>query len=896
MRQDEIGLRSQDRLIEPIDVGAVREAFDSFGAATGLPIQILDGQGLPLSGTAEILPFCGLIRSSSKGFDLCRKKAIANCPRTVGATAGFTAHFGLMHHIVAPILAQGGLAGVVLVGPFGKGACHIEAVRQRAKFLNLSEELLLTAARDIPYLSDEKVAQAAKLLSSLSWLASEHVSLKVAARELQLVRRRDLEESLMLRRVVEIVNAGLDPRRALTSILEFALHVTTSNAAVIRLRQGDDLVWKTSVGFKSEDIKLERVPVGQGLTGRAAAEAKVISSVDVQRSEEAGVSKLLATERFHGFLSVPLKTRGGIVGVLTTYRRKRRRYLDDDVRRLALLADQIALVIDNSLLYEEGIRAEKRAMLLAEAGKIFSSSLDIDEVLDMVTQRIGEALDSLCTIVLPDEGGVRLELKAVFHRNPAKIDLLQKMIEATPLRPGIGLAGRAYQTGEPLFIDGGGPDTFPNPDRPYHRAVNMTSAIAVPLRAKGRVLGAMVVAITDSNRRFDQNDVGLVHSLAARASVSIENAQLYQRVQAERNRLQAVISGMADGVVMVDKDGKVVAINRAGQEIFGKGWETTRPDRAGSGLAGPLLEDGGSHVVDTLPLRRVLSEGLSVLNAEIEFRRGDGELRICQLSAAPVEDYAGAIVGAVAVFRDVTTLKEVERLKDEIISVVSHELRGPLTAISGYTQMLIRQLSKREGMDGEIDELKLMLMHTQRLTTMVRDFLDIPRLELGQLPLNKRHIPLPTLVRGVVNRSKVLSNVHEIEVRVPEELPPIYADQERVEQIVGNLISNAIKYSPKGGQVLVSVTRRGDMAVVSVQDWGIGIERKYLSRLFERFSRVDNRESREFEGIGLGLHVAKLLIEAHHGRIWARSRKDQGTTVSFSLPLSGGNLGKNSYS
>lgn len=880
-------------MAELIDSEVAQESISILSRAIGLPVQMRDSQGVPLPSNGTVPVFCSIIRSCRRGLDLCRKRALAHCPQTVGATACYHTHCGVQH-LVAPVLVQEERIGAIVLGPLLTSPYPYESLRQRAGLLNLPEDRLLDAAKEIPHVSEQRMKESTQLLSSLSVFLSKLMACRARNIDLELERRRGVEEISMLRHIVNIINSGLDVERTLRSIAEFAVQMTGSDAATIRLRERDDLVCRVSVGLKTEEAKRTRVSVGKGLTGRVVLEKQPISAIDAQCSEEAIYSKFLVREHLHGYLSVPIRIRGNVVGVLTAFRRKRYRYSEQDIRRLRLLADETAIAIDNALLYEERVRAEKRASLLAEAGKIFSSSLDLDTVLQMVTQKLGQALDVVCSITLADEDGRSLVHKASFHRNPAKVDLLERMLEESPERIGVGLAGRVLETGKLLFIDGGGPDSFPDADRPYFHAINMTSAIAVPLRTKDRVSGVLSVAITDSDRRFEEGDVALVQSLAERASFALENAQLYRKAEAERVRLEAVISGMADGVVIVDRLGNVLAINRAGWEIFGR-----HGDLRGlhiSDVGQVLSHDEPPYPFDGLLLNKVLKEGVSVTNAEMSFRRSDGELRICQISAAPVRDYGDAITGAVAVVRDVTALKEIERLKDELISVVSHEFRAPLTAISGYTQMLIRQLSRKQDADREIGELNLVLAHTQRLIAMVRDLLDVSRLQSGQLSLDKRRISLPALVRAVAERLGTLSDTHTISVRAPKDFPPIDADPERIEQVLRNLIGNAIKYSPGGGQVLVTVKIHREKAVVSVRDWGIGIEHKYLPKLFERFYRVDNKESREFEGVGLGLHVAKLLVEAHNGHIWASSRKGQGSTFSFSLPFSGGNYEQGPHS
>ncbi len=887
MREREGGSWGRGRLTGLIDGEALRELLNNLRLATGLPMEIRDDHGFPLVSADALPAFCTLVRERPRGMSLCCKKAVAHCPTTVGKTAQFATYDGV-HHLISPILAEGEFTGALLVGPFLLSALSERAVPLRAHFLSLPEDQLLQAASDIPTVGAEQVEASRRLMAAFSTTLSQQATLASRNEAARLEQRRSLEEIATLRHVMQVINSGLDLGRTLNLIAQFALEMTKSDAALIRLLEADDLVVRGEAGLRTVRSKHSRIKLGEYVAGRVAAEGKAITLIDIQQCGLAQPSRFVSRNRFHGYLCIPIQARGKVLGVLSTFKRKRYRYSDDEVKRLSSLANEAAVAVENALLYEERVRAENRASLLAEAGKLFASSLDVEEILQVVAEKVGKSLDVLCGIYLLEADGETLTLKGVHHPNQAKVDLVLKMIEASPVRVGRGLAGRAIMASRTIVVDGQGPDAFPGCDRPYFRAMNPTSAISVPLRAKDRILGAMIVSITDSDRRFDAGDIGLVEQLAERTATSIENAQLYHRARTEQMKLEAVISGMADGVVIVDKDGKMVTANRAAQEIFGKPTEARMRDTGSSPLREPSTIDCPSCPIDVLPLNKVLTNGGGVVIEEITLRRDDGDSRTCQVSAAPVLDAAGAITGAVAVLRDVTAIREVERMKDEFISVVSHELRAPLTAISGYTQMLARQLSKRPSLEVELGELDLVNAHAQRLTTLVQEILDIPRLESGRLRLNKHSVSLQALTKAFVDRLRLPSDAHTVKVRVPKDLPPVYADPRRVEQILWNLINNAVKYSPNGGQVLVSVKPHGQEAIVSVRDWGIGIERKELHKLFERFYRVDNKENREFEGIGLGLHIARMLVESHDGSIWATSRKGHGSAFSFSLPFVGG--------
>jgi len=230
----------------------------------------------------------------------------------------------------------------------------------------------------------------------------------------------------------------------------------------------------------------------------------------------------------------------------------------------------------------------------------------------------------------------------------------------------------------------------------------------------------------------------------------------------------------------------------------------------------------------------------------------------------------------------VTHEREVQRLKDELVSTVSHELRTPLSSVLGFSELLLtRQLSE------EKRQLYIQTIYkeAQRLSALINDFLDIQRMEKGRLTYHFEEVNLGELAREVVATYSSLSEAHTLTLDLPPDLPPVQADPERLRQVLGNLLSNAIKFSPRGGRVNVSVQVEGGEVLVTVSDEGIGIPAEALPHLFEKFFRVDSSDQREIRGTGLGLAICKGIVEAHQGRIWAQSQEGAGTTITFSLPL-----------
>ncbi len=346
--------------------------------------------------------------------------------------------------------------------------------------------------------------------------------------------------------------------------------------------------------------------------------------------------------------------------------------------------------------------------------------------------------------------------------------------------------------------------------------------------------------------------------------------QTIEDIRAERNRLEAVLAGIRDAVVAIGPGGEIQLYNRAAEEMLG-----LRPDVLGRPVEEAL---GGS------PLAAMLREAAAgrFLSEELA-HSGEGG-RVVEVSTSPIRAAQGRVEGAVAVVRDVTELRSSERLRRELIANVSHELRTPLTSIKGFAETLLAgalhdpQHARRF--------VEIIEIEANRLMKLVDDLLELSRLETKGVTFELRPTDLDGICRSVVERTSPRAEEAGIRMAYEGRGPVVVtADPDRVEQVLTNLLDNALKFTPEGGEIRVRVAREGSEGVVCVQDTGRGIPPEDLPRVFERFYRADRSRARREGGSGLGLAIAKHLVEMQGGRIWATSRPGEGSTFCFSLPL-----------
>jgi len=356
-------------------------------------------------------------------------------------------------------------------------------------------------------------------------------------------------------------------------------------------------------------------------------------------------------------------------------------------------------------------------------------------------------------------------------------------------------------------------------------------------------------------------------------SINLMASEIQKRVSEiseEKETLQAILRGMSDGVMVIDGDGKIALINRVLHDLFHGDVSATGKTPVEI-IRNADFQDGVTQVLDTgKPFKMELP--LTTADTERIF-----DITIVRLT------HQDKTAGAVAVFHDITDLKRIEKVRRDFVANVSHELRTPLTSIKGYAETLCH---------GEIEDLsraksfaQIILKHANRLSSLVNDLLSLSQLESQRTRLIKKEINVVQVLDTSISLVKPSAEAKQLTIKVdaPEKVL-LMADKDQIGEGLVNLLDNAVKYTPKGGSVTVSVTDAADEVLVTVKDTGIGIPKEDQGRIFERFYRVDKNRSRHMEGTGLGLSIVKHIILAHGGRIWVESKLGKGSAFTFSLP------------
>ncbi len=404
--------------------------------------------------------------------------------------------------------------------------------------------------------------------------------------------------------------------------------------------------------------------------------------------------------------------------------------------------------------------------------------------------------------------------------------------------------------------------------------------VLLPLRSAGRTLGILGASVPAAALP----DISFLATMAEQASAAIEAAQLREETRTWRERLDAVFEQMSEPVLVYDRNATLVLMNEAAEQML-RGKDVRPGDSLEEMLAKSGLRDLAGAPLDpaiSAPARALAGE--RVVYQERSLLVTPAAIRHLVISAVPLIQ-GGSLQGTVAVWRDVTYLKDLERERAQFLSMVSHELRNPLTTILGLTAIVQRDLAQRDEMNTAVESLEMVIDEAQRMNVLVEDLMDASMAEGSRLTLNKQAVDLGALVRTVVESFRGSSPAHSFELEIGEGIPQVMADGGRLEQVLRNLLSNAVKYSPQGSAVSIRARAEDGRALISVSDRGPGIRREELPALFMPFHRIQGEQNRAARGVGLGLFISKSIVEAHEGTMWVESEPGKGSTFSFSLPF-----------
>ncbi len=483
-----------------------------------------------------------------------------------------------------------------------------------------------------------------------------------------------------------------------------------------------------------------------------------------------------------------------------------------------------------------------------------------------------EELGVLTSILLLDKEGLHLRYAAA-HSLPENY---KKAMDGFTIGPCAGSCGAAIYRREAVYVSDIASDPLCVDYKDLALSYGLRACWSIPiLSSNGKVLGTFAIYYRES--RFpSEHEKRLIDLVTHTAAIAIERKHTEEQLKESEERFRSLSRSSPVGIFLTDTQGYTTYTNPRCQEIGGFTLEES-------------LGLGCMHFVHPDDLETVASEWAKAVCDGSEYTQGmrfvhsDGTIRWTIVRSTLMFSDRGAYIGRVGTIEDITEQKAAEQRKDEFISMASHELKTPVTSIKGFTQVLQRRF-KQSGDAESLRFLNIMNKQLNKLTELISDLLDLSRMQTGQLTYQEEFFDLDILVREVLEQLQATTSTHQLLLEGKTHAQ-IFGDKDRIGQVLINLLTNAIKYSPRADKVIVRLSIDQDHALVEVQDFGLGISEAHHKKIFEQFYQVTDPEAKTFPGLGIGLYISREIIKRHHGQLWVKSTKGGGSTFSFRLPL-----------
>lgn len=526
-------------------------------------------------------------------------------------------------------------------------------------------------------------------------------------------------------------------------------------------------------------------------------------------------------------------------------------------------------------LYLEGAKQREKELSTEteitgyELSIALSKKVSLKEAMDLTLETVNRLIGAeRSSIMLWDSEEKTLSVKAA------------RGIDATPfglakIKSGEGIAGWCFEQGKTRVVNDVNKDE--NFVKSPSNQQEIKSIICLPLISEDQKTGVINVGTLSRYHTFTRDEIKTLELIASRAALVIDNVMLREKeerylkeLKEKTDKLNAIVNYMGDGVLTFNEKEEITFFNKAAEYI------TELKEEDVSGKLWPEvieIKDEKGKKVDIEPsFKFKKSKGFFNISRE--------ETKFLSAIATPLITPQGKKAGGIVVFSDMSKEKEIEKMKSEFVSIVSHDLRSPLTSVKGYASMLLHYRNRLDD-EKQIEFLEIIIREIDRLVRLIKTLLDLGKIESGRFDIQKGEVDLASIINNVVITYRS-SEEHNIKINIPAPLPVVIGDPDQLEQVMHNLVGNAIKYSPDGGVVEIGAIVQDKLLKVYVQDEGIGIPEEERDGIFDKFKRI--KTGRKIVGAGLGLFITKNIIDAHEGTIRVES-PEKGTRFMFSLNL-----------
>lgn len=652
---------------------------------------------------------------------------------------------------------------------------------------------------------------------------------------------------------------------------------------------GNSLQYVASAGLSEERAAAERAAIASpeaGAAGRALRLGQAVRIGHLQTEPD-------YVEQHAGMrseLCAPLMQGDRRLGVIRLLSSQPNAFSPEDEAFAVQAAHLMALATANTTLKEQAQTRQKEHAILFEAGSKLTANLDLRTVQNLIVQKLAEALDAdKCTLAEVDPTARTFHLIEPYAPQPQAVAEYVAVQQAITQRSPVSVQA-ADTRADARELEG-------------LRAEQMSTVLLAPMIAANQVVGLARLYSLEP-RQYSPAELQLIQNLANQAGVALQNAQSFQQVIESRDRLAAILNSTREGVLVIDSSGLLSLVNPRVEEFWG-----VPVARLLNQPLTALLADEGLDIAGKLgfmeteleELLLTLRAGLALSIPKTQYRVQSQKTRYLERTGAPVLDQFARAIGWVLILRDMTEERELQQVRDTLSNMIVHDLRSPLSSMLAGLHLMRDRLTPEQQSPLIRQSLEVAIRSCNKMIGLVSTLLDISRMESGDLEIHRRPVQFSLLVDEVLADLTPLANDQGLVLisEVPPVLPSVQGDPDKLSRVLTNLIDNALKFSPPGGQVQVraDVLTAADSAptngrakpsiLCSVLDSGPGIPTEYRDRIFDRFVQVQGQKGRR-EGTGLGLTFCKMAVEAHGGRIWAENRPEGGSAFCFTLPLDPG--------
>jgi PAS domain S-box-containing protein len=708
--------------------------------------------------------------------------------------------------------------------------------------------------------------------------------------------QRSAEEMATLAEIGSDIAATRELEPVLERMTSRVMELLKVGDIALYLPEPDGINYRAEIvlGKFVEEIKASPIQLGGGIIGdilqKGTAEFVNHPYQDPRARHIEGTPP--PDEDLEALMAAPLHARGEVIGGIAMWRsHKDGLFTDNELDFLVSVARQAAIAIESARLYMETQKRAEEMSALAAVGRDISATLEPGAVLERIASHARELLAAdTSAVYLPDPGDQTLQAIVA-------IGEIADEIKADVIQSGEGIIGDLYSRGAAEVIN----DTAVDPrgrQIPGTADIPEERLMIAPLLSGERVNGMMAVWRSGPGELFTNEHLRFLRGLAQQAAIAIENARLFTEIRRQKQYFEALVQSSPAAILTIDMEGKGETWNPAAERLFGY----SEIEAVGQSVDS-LVASADSIHSEALEFNQLVSAGESV-RAITQRTRKDGKLVDVELFTQPVvvdEEQ----VGMIAIYHDITEIFQARRQAEEarqeaefaredaeranaakstFLANMSHELRTPLNAIIGFTR-IVKRKAKDALPQKQIDNLDKVLISAEHLLGLINTILDISKIEAGRMDVQSSTFNANNLIGVCATTAQPLVKTGvRLEVDVNDDLPPVYSDQDKLKQVLLNLLSNAAKFTHEG-TITVTACRRDDMLEIDVSDTGIGISTDDLGRVFEEFQQADSGTTRQYGGTGLGLPISRQLARLLGGDLVATSKAGEGSTFTITIPL-----------